>query len=621
MRRLALIIALALAAALTVAPATSAQIGIGSLETPYTQDFNTLAASGESSSLPPGWAFLETGVDADGEYRAGTGASSNGDTYSFGSDASGERALGSLRNESLASSFGAGFRNDTGTTIGWLTLAFTAELWRDGDQLASGDWLDFEFSTDATSLDTGTWTPVNALDAFGFSNNPGSGAVDGNSPGFRFPASSNIPASIPSGGTFWIRWTDRDRIGSNDDGIAVDDLSLVAGGPRAITRVSTAYGESFDTLAPEFGGAATPPGWTFAESGSFSNGLYSADDGNETFADTFSYGNGTSTERGFGTRRSTDLVPTIGAAFQNRTGATIDSLSIAYTGEQWRVGGSGFDDKLVFEYSTDATALDGGNWTGVSDLDMVNLASGPAGPLDGNHIANRYTRSASVPVTIPNGAIFWFRWSDLDASTEDGFAVDDFALSAAAPDGDGDTVADGGDNCPSVANEPQTNTDGAADGGDACDADDDNDGVPDSEDPFPLNPALPAKPSGGDGTGDQPADTDPRISGRSRGKAKVDRRRNFTVPGTLITCGPGTTPCAAFAGATGVLAKVAAKRVSVAKTSFQLKPNTTRRVKMKLTRKAYATLKRKRRLKVTVKIAVRRGAARATKNVVVTLRR
>lgn len=51
-------------------------------------------------------------------------------------------------------------------------------------------------------------------------------------------------------------------------------------------------------------------------------------------------------------------------------------------------------------------------------------------------------------------------------------------------DADVDGVADGDDNCPSVANGDQANYDGDSEG-DACDADDDNDGVPDVSDANP----------------------------------------------------------------------------------------------------------------------------------------
>ncbi len=74
-----------------------------------------------------------------------------------------------------------------------------------------------------------------------------------------------------------------------------------------------------------------------------------------------------------------------------------------------------------------------------------------------------------------------------------------------APDDDADSVIDTGDNCVGVFNPNQLNTD--ADGlGDACDPDDDNDGVPDAQDTFPLNPNESVD-SDGDGTGNN-ADTD-----------------------------------------------------------------------------------------------------------------
>jgi len=54
------------------------------------------------------------------------------------------------------------------------------------------------------------------------------------------------------------------------------------------------------------------------------------------------------------------------------------------------------------------------------------------------------------------------------------------------PDADMDGIPDSTDNCPSVSNADQLNTDG--DGmGNACDEDDDNDGVVDADDAFPLD--------------------------------------------------------------------------------------------------------------------------------------
>ncbi|NDE62246.1 MAG: hypothetical protein EB038_08650, partial [Cyclobacteriaceae bacterium] len=48
---------------------------------PYAQDFNVLASSSTSSTMPAGWIFLESGTNANTLYTAGTGSGNSGDTY------------------------------------------------------------------------------------------------------------------------------------------------------------------------------------------------------------------------------------------------------------------------------------------------------------------------------------------------------------------------------------------------------------------------------------------------------------------------------------------------------------------------------------------------------------
>ncbi len=89
------------------------------------------------------------------------------------------------------------------------------------------------------------------------------------------------------------------------------------------------------------------------------------------------------------------------------------------------------------------------------------------------------------------------------------FAATPASLSGVGPDGDKDEIPDAKDNCPLVPNADQANLDGDALGdalGDACDDDDDNDGVPDTRDAFPRDPAEWAD-TDGDGIGNN-ADPD-----------------------------------------------------------------------------------------------------------------
>jgi hypothetical protein len=624
--RRALLAASTVATCLALASPASAQISIGALDQTYTQDFDSLAPLNTGSAMPPGWRFEESGTGANGEYTADSGTLATGDTYSYGAGTT-ERALGTLRTDSVGSTIGVSFRNDMGARIRWLNIAYRGEAWRRGQFTFMGgtpDALDFQYSTDATSLSSGSWTDIDTLD-YVTGGGPGSpGPLDGNTQ--HTDLRIRVQIDLPAGGQVWFRWTDRD-IPNEDNGLAVDNFSLRAGGPRAITRVGTPYTESFDTLASTGLSAITPPGWTFVESGASDDQLYRATDGQtivsqppfppQDLSGVQSYGLDGSSERAFGEVQTSAHLGRIGAGFRNATGATIDSLTISYTGEQWWVAGNtGSEDYLQVAYSLSDEAIDlsSGAWTALPSLEFTSpVTSGGPQKLDGNNAANRQVLSDTISVSVPNGAIVWLYWFDFDSSgANHGMGIDDFSITASGPDADGDTVADPADNCPSVANPDQANTDGAADGGDACDPDDDNDGIPDTADPFPLDASRPGK--------EEAADAPPTISGRRAGRARVNRRGRFTVPGARVTCPAGQAPCSVAATASVVLRPRAARRLRLAATKFSLRPNSSSRVKLKLRRSAFRLLKRRGRLKARVTITARRGDATVKKTVAVRLR-
>ncbi len=216
-----------------VSTALAVPVNLTALGLSYTQDFNTLASTGESNVLPVGWELNEAGtsVNVDGNYTAGAGSSNAGDTYSFGVGSNTERAFGGLQSGTLIPTIGAAFNNNTGATITSLEIAYTGEQWRLGT-LSRSDRIDFQYSIDATSLTTGTNTDADALDFSSPTTTTGVGLLDGNAAANRTALSSAISGlSIANGATFWIRWTDFNATGA-DDGLAVDDFSLT---PRGTT--------------------------------------------------------------------------------------------------------------------------------------------------------------------------------------------------------------------------------------------------------------------------------------------------------------------------------------------------------------------------------------------------
>ena len=74
--------------------------------------------------------------------------------------------------------------------------------------------------------------------------------------------------------------------------------------------------------------------------------------------------------RAFGTLLSGSLVSTVGACFRNDTGVPINQVTVGYTGEQWRLGTAGRNDRLDFQWSLDAVSLTTGTWTDADALDF-----------------------------------------------------------------------------------------------------------------------------------------------------------------------------------------------------------------------------------------------------------
>lgn len=194
--------------------------------TPVYESFDSLPATGTGTTLPPGWAFAESGNNANAEYAADDGSTLSGNTYSYGTSGSSDRALGLLQSGSLNPTVGVQLRNDTGAPMVQPEIGYTGELWRLGVADRGGsDRLQFQYSLDATSLTTGTWHDVAALN---FTTPEVAGAVgarNGNLAEFREEISGILPITLGVAETIWLRWVDF-NVSSNDDGLAIDDFHV-----------------------------------------------------------------------------------------------------------------------------------------------------------------------------------------------------------------------------------------------------------------------------------------------------------------------------------------------------------------------------------------------------------
>jgi hypothetical protein len=193
-------------------------------ESPYTQDFNTLANVGTSSALPFGFT---TSAPA---YQADLGSSSVGGIKSYGGIPNvTDRAIGSLGSYATGVLyFGAEFENATGLTITALDIGFAGEQWRSSGN-AICDMLRFEYSLNATSLTDGSanWTSVGELDFKNPIPTPSPRVPNGNVVPYRTDLNALIDGlQISQSSSFWSRWRDED-ISGEDYGLAIDDFSLV----------------------------------------------------------------------------------------------------------------------------------------------------------------------------------------------------------------------------------------------------------------------------------------------------------------------------------------------------------------------------------------------------------
>jgi len=160
-------------------------------------------------------------------------------------------------------------------------------------------------------------------------------------------------------------------------------------------------------------------------------------------------------------------------------------VSVALSSDRALVGAGGGQSDVgigvgaAYVYEDDGT----GTWVQVAKLvasDGADSDAFGAGVITGGSVA-----IADGRALIGAGQAGYDGWANSEADSEWGAAYL-FGLDS-GNDEDGDGIVDAMDNCPADWNPLQENFDKDL-AGDVCDPDDDNDGVDDSDDPFPLDP-------------------------------------------------------------------------------------------------------------------------------------
>ena len=170
-------------------------VSITALGTPITQNFDSLASAGatvtwtDNTTLAGWYSQFALSAASPTTYAADTGSSAAGGIYSFGIAGTHpvtDRALGSISSNGTGTIYNAlKLSNDTGSTIGSLSISYNGEQWRNGGN-TNAQTLSFQYQvanagtiTDANAPSTG-WISFSALDFVSPITGATAGALDGN---------------------------------------------------------------------------------------------------------------------------------------------------------------------------------------------------------------------------------------------------------------------------------------------------------------------------------------------------------------------------------------------------------------------------------------------------------
>jgi hypothetical protein len=190
-------------------------ISLIGVNVPYTEDFSGMGAS--STDFLPGWTAINVNTGLSLTMGVTNGNTSAGNAYNVGAIGDEERAFGTLADASVTPALGAVFQNNTGSVVSKISIQTRMEQWKQSGNNSVNETVAFYYSFDATSLTTGTWTPVTALNlneklTTVNTNLPVNGNLAAN-----YTNMSNIISGLnwANGTNLWIKWVDTNDAGAN----------------------------------------------------------------------------------------------------------------------------------------------------------------------------------------------------------------------------------------------------------------------------------------------------------------------------------------------------------------------------------------------------------------------
>lgn len=395
----------------------------------YSQTFNTLIASGSTiwtnDATLPGWYAASSKLTTITN-TAFCGDSHVGGFYSFGTNNSSDRALGSQGSGSTGNLWwGLALRNDGAEVVTNLDIVFYGEQWRTSGATTQAITFACLSTSNLPALSLPGYRLIPALTFAAPITGGSANALDGNQLANRVRLSAACAVNVPSGYYLVLRWYDPDHDDS-DHALAIDDLTLTwhSGTPPfdGVPVPTAGIHEDFATVGLDATGGL-PDGWRVDKSnniravGIYSNTLSLTEQlaGNNMSSSSdngiYNFGAGaaaSASDRAVGGLSSSDNSKSINVYVKcrNDTGQTVSRWHVCYNIEKYRQGANpaGFRMQLY-------AGTNGRDWTHVTPnatvfaADMVTegyvSAPGPGG----------ISEERIVTLSVPAYGVFYLAWN------------------------------------------------------------------------------------------------------------------------------------------------------------------------------------------------------------------